>query len=67
MTRLSVNVHKMATLRNARGTDVPNLLQLSRDILRFGVGRSYTWSEVRSFSQYTCIVMHRFVINSLTL
>tara|TARA_R110002051_G_scaffold159536_1_gene230868 strand:+ start:12120 stop:12848 length:729 start_codon:yes stop_codon:yes gene_type:complete len=36
MTKLSVNVNKIATLRNARGGNMPNLLQVSRDIERFG-------------------------------
>ena len=36
MTQLSVNVNKIATLRNARGGDVPNLLQFALDCERFG-------------------------------
>ncbi|WP_047419051.1 pyridoxine 5'-phosphate synthase [Cellulophaga sp. Hel_I_12] len=36
MTKLSVNVNKIATLRNARGGNMPNLLQVSSDIERFG-------------------------------
>ena len=36
MLRLSVNVNKIATLRNARGGNLPDLLGVSRDILRFG-------------------------------
>lgn len=36
MTQLSVNVNKIATLRNARGGDVPNLLQVALDCERFG-------------------------------
>lgn len=36
MTRLSVNVNKIATLRNARGGNVPNLLQVARDCESFG-------------------------------
>tara|TARA_B100001250_G_C19756896_1_gene770553 strand:- start:691 stop:1419 length:729 start_codon:yes stop_codon:yes gene_type:complete len=36
MTRLSINVNKIATLRNSRGGDIPNLLQLTRDIINFG-------------------------------
>lgn len=36
MIRLSVNINKVATLRNARGGGVPNLLQVARDIERFG-------------------------------
>lgn len=36
MTRLSVNINKIATLRNARGGDNPNLLKAALDIERFG-------------------------------
>ncbi len=36
MTKLSVNINKIATLRNARGGDVPNLLKMAQDIERFG-------------------------------
>lgn len=36
MTALSVNVNKIATLRNARGGNVPDLIQCSLDIERFG-------------------------------
>ncbi len=36
MTRLSVNINKIATLRNARGGDTPDLLKAARDIEGFG-------------------------------
>ena len=36
MTKLSVNINKIATLRNARGGNVPDLLKVSRDIQDFG-------------------------------
>jgi len=36
MTHLSVNINKIATLRNARGGNVPNLLKVAADIERFG-------------------------------
>jgi pyridoxine 5-phosphate synthase len=36
MTKLSVNVNKIAVLRNSRGGDVPNLLKAALDIERFG-------------------------------
>jgi hypothetical protein len=32
MTKLSVNINKIATLRNARGGNVPNLLKVATDI-----------------------------------
>lgn len=34
--KLSVNVNKIATLRNARGGDVPNVLRVALDCERFG-------------------------------
>ncbi len=36
MTSLSVNINKIATLRNSRGGDNPNLVQIALDIERFG-------------------------------
>ncbi|MCK5846464.1 MAG: pyridoxine 5'-phosphate synthase [Bacteroidales bacterium] len=36
MTKLSVNINKIATLRNARGGDLPNLLNVALDCERFG-------------------------------
>lgn len=35
-TRLSVNVNKIATLRNARGGNMPNLIQVVKDCEKFG-------------------------------
>lgn len=36
MTKLSVNINKVATIRNARGGNVPDLLRVACDIERFG-------------------------------
>lgn len=36
MTKLSVNINKIATLRNSRGGDVPNLVQFAKDVQKFG-------------------------------
>ncbi|MGB2274101.1 MAG: pyridoxine 5'-phosphate synthase [Flavicella sp.] len=36
MTKLSVNINKIATLRNSRGGDTPNLLKVAQDIESFG-------------------------------
>lgn len=36
MTKLSVNINKIATLRNSRGGNRPDLLQVARDCERFG-------------------------------
>lgn len=36
MTKLSVNINKIATLRNARGGDFPNIIQVAKDCESFG-------------------------------
>ena len=36
MTKLSVNINKIATLRNSRGGNMPNLITVAKDIQRFG-------------------------------
>ena len=36
MARLSVNINKVATLRNARGGNVPDVVQFAKDCERFG-------------------------------
>lgn len=36
MTKLSVNVNKFATIRNARGGNNPNLVQIAKDCEKFG-------------------------------
>ena len=36
MTKLSVNINKIATLRNSRGGDIPNVVKVARDVQEFG-------------------------------
>ncbi len=36
MTKLSVNINKIATLRNSRGGDMPNVVGFAKDVQRFG-------------------------------
>ena len=36
MTRLSVNINKVATLRNSRGGNLPDLIQVAKDCEKFG-------------------------------
>ena len=36
MTKLSVNINKIATLRNSRGGDSPNVVQFAKDVQEFG-------------------------------
>src|SRR3712207_4731652 len=61
MTRLSVNINKIATLRNARGGNVPDVLKAAKDIERFGADgitvhprpdeRHITYNDVRDLSK----------------
>ena len=36
MTKLSVNINKIATLRNSRGGTLPDLVEFAKDVQRFG-------------------------------
>ncbi|HID16235.1 MAG TPA: pyridoxine 5'-phosphate synthase, partial [Candidatus Atribacteria bacterium] len=36
MTKLSVNINKIATLRNARGGNIPNVIEAAINAERFG-------------------------------
>ena len=36
MTKLSVNINKIATLRNSRGGQTPNVFQAAIDVQKFG-------------------------------
>jgi pyridoxine 5-phosphate synthase len=36
MAKLSVNINKIATLRNSRGGDIPNVVKFAQDAQRFG-------------------------------
>ena len=35
-TNLSVNINKIATIRNARGGNLPNLIQVAKDCEKYG-------------------------------
>lgn len=61
MTRLSVNINKVATIRNARGGNTPNVLKVALDCERFGADgitvhprpdqRHIRFSDVEELSQ----------------
>ena len=60
MTRLSVNINKIATLRNARGGNIPSVLEAAKNCERFGAEgitvhprpdeRHIRYSDVREIS-----------------
>lgn len=62
MTRLSVNINKIATLRNSRGGNTPSVLQVALDCERFGAegitvhprpdGRHIKYSDVRELKKH---------------
>lgn len=61
MVRLSVNVNKVAVLRNSRGGDEPCLIQVVEDLIQFGAwgitlhprpdGRHILYQDVRDIAQ----------------
>ena len=61
MTKLSVNINKIATLRNARGGNLPDLIQVAKDCEKFGAqgitvhprpdGRHIRYEDVRNLKQ----------------
>ena len=61
MTRLSVNINKVATLRNARGENHPDVVQFAKDCEKFGADgitvhprpdqRHITYEDVRQLSK----------------
>lgn len=60
MTKLSVNINKVATLRNSRGADMPNVVKAAIDVQNFGAEgvtvhprpdeRHITYQDVRDIS-----------------
>ncbi len=64
MVKLSVNVNKIATLRNSRGEDYPQLLLFVKDLIQRGVlgitvhprpdGRHILYKDVKEIGEYIC-------------
>jgi pyridoxine 5'-phosphate synthase PdxJ len=48
MVKLSVNINKIATIRNARGSNNPNLISMAKDIQSFGASTS-SWGIIWPF------------------
>ena len=69
MTRLSVNVNKIATLRNSRGKNQPDLIEAVKKLIHFGVkgitvhprpdGRHILYTDVRNIK--TLLTTHKDV------
>jgi pyridoxine 5-phosphate synthase len=61
MTKLSININKVATLRNARGRDLPNVLETAQKLITFGAqgitvhprpdGRHILWTDIDALKQ----------------
>lgn len=69
MTRLSVNINKIATLRNARGGDVPNVVKVALDCESFGAeGITYIHALMNViYARGMCMIFARcFVLNLIS-
>ena len=61
MTKLSVNINKIAVVRNSRGGNLPDVVRAARDIERFGAdgitvhprpdGRHIRYADVRELKR----------------
>ena len=61
MISLSVNINKIATLRNARGGNIPNVVEHANNIIHFGANgitvhprpdeRHITYNDVRELKK----------------
>lgn len=68
MTRLSVNINKIATLRNSRGGNTPDLLKMAKDCERFGADgitvhprpdeRHIRYSDVRELKKILAVELN---------
>lgn len=68
MTKLSVNVNKVATLRNARGKNLPDVLQTALKLVEYGAHgitvhprpdeRHIKWSDVEQLKQYISVELN---------
>lgn len=68
MISLSININKIATLRNARGGHIPNLLEHAKNIIRFGANgitvhprpdeRHITYNDVRELKKYITVELN---------
>ncbi len=61
MTKLSVNINKFATLRNARGGNLPDILKVAKDCESFGQTVSpFTHGQMNAISvTRTCAISNR--------
>ena len=59
MTKLSVNINKIATIRNARGGDIPNVLEAAINCQRFGAqGLLYIHDQMGDISDTAmCVIL----------
>ena len=48
MTKLSVNINKIATIRNARGGNTPNVLEAAINCQKFGADGTVSYTHLRA-------------------
>lgn len=69
MTKLSVNINKIATLRNARGGDNPNVVRVAQDCERFGAQgiTVHPRPDERHIRYQDALDLHRAVTTELNI
>lgn len=69
MTNLSVNINKIALIRNARGSDFPNLVSFAKDIQRFGADgiTIHPRPDERHIKYDDCYTLKEYVYTELNI
>ena len=69
MTNLSVNINKIATLRNARGGDTPNVIQFALDCERFGANgiTIHPRPDERHITRADAVTLSQVVLTELNI
>jgi pyridoxine 5-phosphate synthase len=69
VTKLSVNVNKVATLRNARGGDHPNVVQFAQDCQTFGADgiTVHPRPDERHITQRDCIAIAEIITTEFNI
>ena len=69
MTALSININKIATLRNARGGNIPNLIQHAIDLEKFGAQElRFTLGQMKDIlDMMTLELLRKFFLLNLIL
>ena len=62
-TKLSLNINKFATLRNSRGENLPNLIQIVKDVQEYGVDgiTIHPRPDERHITEQDALILRKYI------